>query len=111
MAKLRDGFFGQSVKSESVDVAGVGPVEVRGLTGGDYDEFEAGCTVDDGKGGRAFKMDRALLVKLTVYEPGTDTPVFAGDEVSAVRNLPASILNPIARVAVRLCGLDDDPGN
>ena len=64
----------------------------------------------DGKS--VYRTDRALLVRMAVIDPDTEAPVFTGDDLPALRALPTGAVNPVAKAALRLCGVGgDDAGN
>ena len=89
-----------SVPSETVDVAGVGQVEVRGLTAAGRDEWEQRIYAAKGK---TVKNMRASLVSLCLYENGK--PVFQPGEVDELGELPAQVVDRLWDVAARLSGL------
>lgn len=89
-----------SVPSETVEVAGVGQVEVRGLTAAGRDEWEQ--RIYNAKG-RTLKNMRASLVTLCLYEGGK--PMFQADEIDAVGELPARVVDRLWDIATRLSGL------
>lgn len=89
-----------SVPSETVDVAGVGQVEVRGLTAAGRDEWEQ--RIYNAKGKTLSNM-RASLVALCLFEDGKR--IFEASDVAAVGELPAKVVDELWEVATRLSGL------
>ena len=89
-----------SVPSETVDVPGVGQVEVRGLTAAGRDEWEQRIVSAKGK---TVRNIRASLVALCVYE--ADRLVFSPGDVDALGELPAQVVDRLYEVASRLSGL------
>ena len=89
-----------SVPSETVNVTGVGQVEVRGLTAAGRDEWEQRIYAAKGKPVRNM---RASLVALCLYEDGK--PVFSSAEVDDLGELPANVVDRLWDVAARLSGL------
>jgi len=89
-----------SVPSETVDVPGVGQVEIRGLTAGQRDEWEQ--RIYSAKG-RTIRNLRASLVTMCCYSEGQR--IFDPLDLDAVGELPARVVDPIYEVASRLSGL------
>lgn len=91
----------QPRRIETLEVAGLGTVYLKGLTADEFDEFEAGCVQADGKGTRA---NRALLLRHCVVT-AEGTKIFRDDHLDMLRNMDAAVTNPIAAKAMELCGL------
>jgi len=89
-----------SVPSETVDVAGVGQVEVRGLTAAGRDEWEA--RLFNGRS-RNLRNVRASLVSLCVYDNGER--VFDSADIDSMGEMPASVIDRLYEVAMRLSGI------
>jgi hypothetical protein len=106
-------FAATKPETEAVDVPGFGTVTVRGLTGAEYDRFEAACGGKGEDGKPAYKTDRALMARLAVVDPETGAAVFGDEDLPALRAEPVKVLAPIVAAAFRLCGLGagDDAGN
>lgn len=102
MSDLRSRLFAlrDSIPSEVVDVDGIGPVTVRGLTAGARDEWEQRIYAAKGK---PLRNVRAGLVALCVYDGGK--PVFGSADVDAVGELPAAVVDRLYDVAARLSGM------
>lgn len=98
----------QAPETETVTVPGFGPVMVRGLTGDEYDRFEAACTQKAADGKAEYKTDRPLLVKMAAIDPDTGFPLFGDDDLPALRAKPAKALIPVAKAAFRLSGAGED---
>jgi len=101
MTNLRERFFAlrASVPSETVEITGVGQVEVRGLTAAGRDEWETRLF-----NGRAKNLRnvRASLVSLCVYDNGDR--VFNPNDIEAMGELPASVIDRLYDIATRLSG-------
>lgn len=89
-----------SVPTEMVDVPGVGMVEVRGLTAAGRDEWEQ--RIYNAKGKTLSNM-RASLVALCLFEDGKR--IFEANDVSALGELPASVVDHLWEVSAKLSGL------
>jgi len=89
-----------TVPSETVDVPGVGQVEVRGLTAAGRDEWESRLF-----NGRAKNLRnvRASMVALCVYDAGAR--VFDPTDVEAMGEMPAAVIDRLYDVAMRLSGI------
>lgn len=88
--------------TEAVAVPGGGAVVVRGLTGAEWDRYEAACVEVDGDE-RRFKANRALLVRLGAVEPA-----FGDDDLAALAASGSRFINPVAAVIARLSGATKD---
>ncbi len=87
---------------ESVTVPGFGTVYVKGLTGAEYDDYEAACIVEvDGQPKN--KVNRAMLLRLCVVTPN-GTKVFKDEHMEMLGGLDSWMTNPIAAKAMELCG-------
>lgn len=82
-----------------------GEVTVRGLTGDEWDGYEAACVRPgaDDAGGRV-RANRALLARLSVVDPATGAHLFGDADVPKLAGLPVACLTPIANAAMRLSG-------
>jgi len=102
MSNLRDKFFAlrATVPSETVEITGVGQVEVRGLTAAGRDEWETRLF-----NGRAKNLRnvRSSLVSLCVYENGER--VFNPNDIEAMGELPAAVIDRLYDIATRLSGI------
>lgn len=88
-----------SVPSETVEVPGVGSVEVRGLTAAGRDEWEQ--RVYNAKG-KTLRNMRASLVSLCLYEDGKQ--LFDSNDIESIGQLPATVVDNLWDVATRLSG-------
>jgi hypothetical protein len=80
----------------------LGEVHVVGLTGAEWDEYEAGCvTIEGGK--TRTKADRARLVRLGVVSEG-GVKVFRDEDEEYLATLPNRVLGPIAAAVADLSG-------
>lgn len=94
------------LKRGEVDVPGFGRVHTRGLTGDEYDRFEAESTVKGPDGKQVFKASRALLARLgVVNEHGQH--VFGDEDLPRLRNLGPAVLIPIANSILTLSGVGE----
>ena len=91
-------------KVEHVDVPDFGRVYVRGLTAAEYDEFEAGCVVEDGNGKSVSRANRPLLLRHCVVT-SDGKKVFRDDQIEMLAGLDSAITSPIAAKAMKMCGL------
>lgn len=90
------------VRREPVEIPGYGTVLVRGLTGEEYDRYEAATVRRDGDD-VTHQADRGLLVLLAAEEaPGK--PLFAEADLPALRAAPLAFLKPICEQAIELSG-------
>jgi len=89
-----------SVPSEIVEVPGVGQVEVRGLTAAGRDEWES--RLFNGRG-RNLRNVRASLVALCVFDNGAR--VFESADIEAMGEMPASVIDRLYDIAMRLSGI------
>ena len=95
---------------ELVALPELGPsvvVTVRGMTGAQRDAFEASCFEGRGKR-RDFSMKnvRAKLVAACCYENGQRA--FSDDDVEAIGNVRADVIDRLFGVAQRLSGMKDE---
>jgi hypothetical protein len=101
-------FLAASLKPETVVVPGFGPVGVRPLRADEYERFEAACERKGPDGKLVYRTDRAILVRMAAVHPETGEPVFTDDDLPAIRTMPTAFLLPVARVALKLCGVGED---
>jgi hypothetical protein len=86
-------------------------VEVRGLSGEKMFEIKKGATLveKNGDGEDVEVQDQAKLYSAlliaSVYEPGTDTPVFQPADRDAISGKSFAALDKVATRAMRLSGL------
>jgi hypothetical protein len=95
-------------QTATLTVPTLGTVTVAGLTGGEWDEYEAGCVVEKGKA-KSFKANRARLLRLCVVDDAGKR-VFRDEDEAFLANLPAAVSNPIAARAMALCGATEAEG-
>ena len=93
----RDEFFARvpEVKTEDVEVPGMGMVRVRMLTAGERDRLEV---ASQGKGKEGVRA--RVVVASAVAEDGS--PLFTYADVDRLSGLPAYVIEPIVNAAVRL---------
>lgn len=84
---------------ETVEVPGMGTVNVMALRSSEFDEYEAACV--DETGTKA-KTNRAMLVRLCVCTPD-GKKVFRDDHLEMLGELDSGIVNPIAKKAMSMC--------
>lgn len=104
MSELRDRFKAKAGdrQTEVVPVPGMGDVSVQGLSGAEYDEYEASCVSSNGKS-LSHKANRALLLRLGVL--GEDgKKLFRDEDLDDLKALPYSIVQPLASAIIRLSG-------
>ena len=89
-----------TIPTETVDVPGVGAVTVRGLTAAGRDEWEQ--RIWNAKG-RTLSNVRASLVAMCVYQDGK--PLFTSDDVKDIGDMPATLIDHLYDVAMRLSGM------
>lgn len=89
-----------AVPSETVEIPGVGQVEVRGLTAAGRDEWEQRIY---SARGRTVKNMRASLVCMCLFEDGKR--MFEANEIDAVGEMPAAVVDSLWDVASKLSGL------
>lgn len=95
------------VKEDTVEVEGIGPIKVRGLTASEWDEYESHCLKDGGDGKDKFVPDRAKLVQL-----GATDPAFAAGDYPSLAKMPVKALSPLANAIAKLSGMGEgDRGN
>lgn len=106
-----DFFAKAKVKTEDVEVPGVGTFRVRGLTVAEYTEWSKASTRYDSKGKATFEADLAKLVQLgTVGEDGKR--LFSLADIARLRESGKSFVAPLAKAISRLNGeQEDDLGN
>lgn len=94
------------VRRESIEIPGYGAVTVRGLSGEEYDRYEAATVRRDGDD-VTHRADRGLLVLLAAEEvPGK--PLFIEADLPALRAAPMPFLKPICEKAIALSGAAAD---
>lgn len=103
MSDLRSRFLAlkDAIPSEVVEVDGVGPVTVRGLTAGARDEWEQRIYAAKGK---PLRNVRAGLVALCLVDE-VGKPLFVSSDIDAVGELPAAVVDRLYDVAARLSGM------
>ena len=99
-----------AAETATVETA-TGPLTVRALTCDEYDRFEVGCTVTGPDGKRAYKTDRAMLVRMAAVDPETGGQVFGDEDLPALRARSAKELSAVASAALKLCQAEGDGGN
>ncbi len=105
MAVTFDGLLGLKVEQELVEVAGLGKVCVRGMTGGQRDEFEVES--QRRKTAKPWPLPvlfRARLLQACCHDEA-GKPLIPKDKVEAVSYLPAAPLEPLVEAAMRLSGM------
>jgi hypothetical protein len=97
------------IKTEAVKVPEWGgEVLVKGLTGGEYDEFQDSLTTGSGKNVKVnLEAARAkLCARCMIDDEGNR--LFADKDVSALNRKSSSALARVWKAASNLCGLDDE---
>lgn len=77
-----------------------GTVHARGLTGAEWDEYEAASMTPDGKG---YRPNRTVLFRLAACDAGGEALFTAADD-AALKALDAATVNPVCEAAQRLSG-------
>jgi hypothetical protein len=101
-------FLAPKLETETVEVPGFGPVTVRALTSDEWEGYEAACLVAGADGGKVYRTDRPLLVRMAAVNPDGGENVFTDADLPALRALPLKVLAPVTRAAFRLCGAGED---
>jgi len=102
MSDLKNRFLAlkASVPFEVVDVPGVGPITIRGMTAAGRDEWEQRIFHAQGK---TLRNIRATMITLCAYDG--DSPLFTAKDLDAIGELPASVVDSLYDVAARLSGM------
>ena len=114
MASKRDLLLGATtLDREVVPVPELGPdvsFTVQGMSGFQRDKFESSLLVETANGRRR-KLDtnnvRAKLLVQCLIDEETGTPLFRENDVSALGNVSARILERLFPVAQKLSGISD----
>lgn len=106
MGDLREKFKEKAsspIRTEIVkDVPGIGDVKVRGLTGAEYDEYEASCVTTVGKTTK-HKANRPMLLRMGVLN-GENLQLFRDDDMEWLKTLGADATVPLATAIMRCSG-------
>jgi hypothetical protein len=108
VSKLREQILNaKDIKSEKVNVDEWGvAVEVRGMTGKSRADLMNNSMKDNGKMDFE-KLYPELLISCT-YDPDTGDRVFQQADRDALNNKSSGALEKVAKVAMKLSGLDPD---
>ena len=100
---LRDSILAAVPPEEVVEVPGVGPVLVRGLSSAAYDSFLAAVNPEvNGKPTYNPENSRAHLVVRCAFDPESKERLFADKDAPAVGALRSDIVTALYVVAERL---------
>jgi hypothetical protein len=111
MAKMewaqKAAFFEAKVPKETIDVEGLGRVNVWGLTAGEKDDYENRVMSFSGRS-RELKMSnaRAILLQLTVRDQHGNR-MFGAKDLAKLGTIPVLLVEQILAVAKRLSGMDE----
>lgn len=106
MSELREKFRAKAEaprRTEVVnDIPGIGDVMVQGLSGAEYDEYEAACVSASGKN-LVSKANRPLLLRMGVLDED-GKKLFRDEDMGFLKSLSADATVPLATAIMRLSG-------